>query len=117
MSAVSHTGWYLAVAMSLTLGGCAHHSQYPPDEVARPATDMPTRFVYDATDYSPDSIPMGVCRTPMADPRDRARLIMVRIVPGRRADYEVPPGRYGVKSGELLRINCLTSAAIGIVPR
>jgi hypothetical protein len=104
-------------AFTLVLAGCAHGSKFPPDEVARPASDMPSRFVYDATDFNPDSLPTGDCRSPMSDPRDQTRLMMVRIVKGKRADYEVPEGRYGVKTGELLRINCVTSAAIGIVPR
>ena len=107
----------LVGALAVSGIGCAHGQKFPPDEVAKPASDLPTRFMYDATDYNPDSLPLKECRSPMSDPRDRTRLVMVREVKDKRADYEVPEGRYGVKAGELLRINCRTSAAIGIVPR
>jgi hypothetical protein len=103
--------------IALALAACAHGARFPPDEVARPASDLPSRFEYDATDFSPDSLPTGLCRSPMMDPRDHTKLVLVRIVRGQRADFEVPDGRYGVKAGELLRLNCRTSATIGIVPR
>jgi hypothetical protein len=111
------TGLSLLGFLVFSLAGCAHGQKYPADEVARPASGLPSRFVYDASNYNPDSLPMGDCRTPMTDPSDHTVLVMVRIVKDKRADYQVPEGHYGVKAGELLRINCRTSAAIGIVPR
>lgn len=34
-----------------------------------------------------------------------------------RGDYQPSSSRYGVRDGELLRINCATGQAIGIVRR
>jgi hypothetical protein len=33
------------------------------------------------------------------------------------ADYETPPGRYGVRENELLRLRCNTGEVLGIVRR
>ena len=97
--------------------GCAHASAFPSDQAARPATSVPLRFVWDATGYNADSTGQPACRTPMIDPRDQSRLTLVRAVASKRGDYAVTDGHYGVGQNELLRINCLTSTAIGIVPR
>jgi hypothetical protein len=53
----------------------------------------------------------------MLDPADNAKVLLVRAVANRRGDYEVPAGRYGVRTGELLRLDCVTGGVIGIVPQ
>lgn len=52
----------------------------------------------------------------MIDPRDGTELRLVRSQAG-RGDYAVPTGRYDVAAGELLRLDCRTGEAIGIVER
>jgi hypothetical protein len=52
----------------------------------------------------------------MVDPRDETQIILVRSTP-EWGDYQVPPGRYGVKTGELLRLEPATGRVFGIVKR
>jgi hypothetical protein len=56
------------------------------------------------------------CYNPLIDPRDQTRLQLIRSEGG-HGDYAVPPGRYGVEPAFLLRVNCSTGVAIGIVKR
>ena len=63
-----------------------------------------------------DTIAGRACRSPMSDPTDGTRLTMVRSGAA-EADYEVPPGRYGVGADELLRLDCNTGRAAGIARR
>jgi hypothetical protein len=83
------------------------------DAAYRPALDPPTRFV------TSDGVPAeDGCRMTMVDPRDQTQLRLARSwLEGvsYRGDYEVPSGRYGVRDGELLRIDCSTGETIGIV--
>ena len=100
------------------LGGCAHHaSSMPPDSVARPAPGVPSRFLYDGSTFQNDSLDLHACRTPLLDPTDGAKVLLVRTEKGSRGDYQVPAGRYGIGPGDLLRINWKTGGVIGIVPR
>jgi hypothetical protein len=52
----------------------------------------------------------------MVDPRDGTTLKLIRSKDG-RGDYEVPPGRYGVGEGKLLRLDCATGRIVAIVKR
>lgn len=61
----------------------------------------------------------GACRNPMVDPRDGTRLTLVqsqRGGSGQVGDYRVPEGRYGVGTGELLRLDCGSGRPVGVVP-
>jgi hypothetical protein len=111
----------LAIAVAATAAACSVGSSgsFPSLVTARPAQDVPERFV--PADRSllltpGDTIAGDGCRSPMADPRDGATLIMQRAQAG-YADYEVPGGRYGVGDGELLRLICNTGLVAGIVRR
>lgn len=56
------------------------------------------------------------CKSPMIDPQDRTEITMVRSYGNGLGDYRVATtGKYGVGEGELLRINCSTGEAVGIV--
>ena len=114
----------VVIIVLLCSAGCAANavSMYPTDASVRAAFDTPGRFLVGSVD--PAGVltqPQrdGACRNPMVDPRDGTRL---RLVQSRRdgddqiGDYEPPEGRYGVRPGELLRLNCGTGEAIGIVP-
>ena len=102
----------------LSLLACSK-SSFPPDSVARPVSGtVPARFLFDATGFETDTvIDKPQCRTPLMDPNDGTRIVLSRTVDDARGDYEVPEGRYGVGTNDLLRINCKTGGVIGIVPR
>lgn len=81
-------------------------------DVVRPATDFPAMF------EAPPGMVLGdddACNSPMIDPRDQTEIRLVRSWGQGLGDYEVPNGRYGVQSDELLRINCNTGTIMGIV--
>lgn len=81
----------------------------------RQAQDLPEAFW---ADRSMAAAPTWeeACYNPMIDPRDQTRLRLVRSARG-YGDYETPPGRYGVKADELLRLDCQTGRALGIVKK
>src|SRR3954468_20246666 len=71
------------VVLAALLVSCAHHaSTMPPDSVARPASGVPTRFLYDGSAFQADSLDLHACRTPLLDPNDSAKLVMVRTEKG-----------------------------------
>ena len=120
--------------LPLTLAaGCATgRSFFPPDSAARPAYEAPPRF----NDPPVTPVQMGTvapsapggavgsrsaappaCRAQLVDPRNGTSIRLVRSQRGERGDYESPGGGYGLKSHELLRIDCRTNRTVGIVPR
>lgn len=104
------------LAVGLAAGCSSFSSQegfFPPDTTARIATDIPVQFL-----PAPESTldPLR-CNEVLLDPRNDTEITLVRSRGGRRGDYSVPGGRYGVGSEELLRINCRDDTVIGIVSR
>lgn len=101
----------------LLVSGCATTSTLQQPIVAQP-TDVPEQFLVGAHEGSETSAPRPGegCRNPMVDPRDGTRLVLDRATEG-VGDYEVPPGRYGVEVGTLLRLDCGTGRVLGIVRR
>ena len=96
----------------LVAGACATGTRgnFPADQAARPAVGAPAAFTF--------SVPVAgdACRNPALDPRDGARLALVRSSAG-RGDYEAPAGRYGVSGREYLRLDCVSGTTVGVVPR
>lgn len=94
---------------------CLSSSTFTPGPAnLRMAQDPPAQFVTE--DGGPP--PENSCRSPLIDPRDQTRLLLVRsgaVGATHQGDYEVPAGRYGVRAGELLRVDCSTGQALGIV--
>ncbi len=90
-------------------GGCITH--YDNTVAIRAALDCPKQFAAkgSGTTLSPD-----MARSPMVDPNDGTEIILVRSDRG-WGDYQVPAGRYGVKPGELLRLETATGRVIGVV--
>ena len=103
----------VALALLTVATGCVRAYAAGSTETlpVRPATGLPARFV------PPDAARTdGTCQSPMRDPQTGAELRFVRSAPG-LGDYAVPTGSYGARSGELLRIDCRTWQAVGLVPR
>ena len=114
------TSRFLAFAAACGLaGGCATglSGSFPTDATARSASGTPLRFepVDRAARLTPaDTIAGNGCLNPMVDPRDNTQLRLVRAI-APRGDYAAPPGRYGARAGELLRLDCNTGRVIGVV--
>jgi hypothetical protein len=109
--------WLLLLAVFALTGGCAT-ANFPPDGAARTAQNLPDYFRVGTPTGTTTVEPIQGegCQNPMVDPRTEARLRLVRSQ-GDRGDYEVPGGRYGVGTQELLRLECKTGRVVGIVPR
>ena len=107
----------LALLPLLVIAACAHAgatSGFPEGAPTRPAADVPDRFVPPAAGET--GAPAGTCQSPVRDPRTGTELRFVRSVPG-LGDYAVPEGAYGARTGELLRIDCRSWRAVGLVAR
>lgn len=108
----------LTVLAGLSLsGGCAFVTSggYPVAPL-RAVIDAPARFeVVEPNLRVPpaDTIVGQGCRSPLVDPRDQTRLRMVRSGSDGRGDHEVPEGRYGVRPGEVPRVECKYRAGSG----
>ena len=110
---------FFALVGLVALGACSTTSGgFPDDRPLRDASDMPDHFLVGAPESAETSAPVagGPCRNPMVDPRDGMRLVLARSSGG-LGDYEVPAGRYGVGERELLRLDCGTGRAVGVVGR
>ncbi len=107
-------GWAATLVMSAVLAGCATGSGGRLGALSAPA-DAPAQFLVLDGNGSRPVRPDDGCRNPMVDPRDGARLRLVRSANG-QGDYKVPLGRYGVGHDQLLRLDCATGGVVGIVP-
>lgn len=111
--------WFLSLPAALLAACSMGPASFPPNASARPAVDLPSRFepenrrlrIPDA-----DTLSGGGCLSPLLDPRDGTAIVLTRSVEG-FGDYDAPPGRYGVREGDLLRLDCNLGRAIGIVRR
>lgn len=99
---------FLKAGIIILILGCS--GSRTGDPIIRTAEDLPARFETPAgTSWGGNS-----CRDPIVDPVDGSELVLVRSHAG-LGDYSPEIGKYGVGPGELLRINCTTGEAIGIV--
>ena len=106
----------LAAAL-LAAGGCASAKK---NEMSGPVVgvplDLPDHFKVAASGIGKSEEPQkdGNCRNPMVDPRDKALLELRRSANG-IGDYWIQSQKYGLGPRQLLRIDCGTGKAIGIV--
>ncbi|MEG9326762.1 hypothetical protein SAMN04488034_102460 [Salinimicrobium catena] len=102
----------IILVLFVLLVGCGTTSNsFNSQEVMRDATDIPAYF------ENPAAVPgEKVCKSPLIDPRDGTKISFLR-ASWPMADYEVPKGKYGVGSSELLRVNCESGEVVGIVKR
>ncbi len=103
---------------SLVLAGCASTTFFPDDGEAETAPNVPEQFLVGTPSGRArfEIVPEGACQAVMVDPRDGARLTLVRTA-RQRGDYDVPSGRYSVAADQLLRLECGTGRVVGRVPR
>lgn len=96
--------------------GCAT-SHFGTGTVKQEASDTPVQFMVGSfkNDKMAETAGDEGCRNPLIDPRNNARLYLVRSSTTGMGDYRVPDGAYGVGKNELLRISCSSGKAIGIV--
>jgi len=102
--------------------GCASGSDPMTRTVVAEAKDLPDHFMVLASGFAQRSEPRPGegCRNPMVDPRDSTTLNLVRSKDGTgdyqvmNRDYELK-SQYGVDSRHLLRVDCATGKALGIV--
>ncbi len=101
----------------LLLAGCASSNHpWAGNPAIQPAIDVPTHFLVEGKGGKTEEPAPGQCRNPMIDPRDGTRIVLAQSSEG-RGFYRVPTGRYGVRPGELLVVECGTGRVIGIVKR
>lgn len=63
-----------------------------------------------------DTIAGDGCLSPLADPVTGTQVILTRSESG-LGDYLAPSGSYGLKDGQLLRLDCNTGRVLGVVRR
>jgi hypothetical protein len=117
--AVESRGLRPLLVGALLVAGCG--TSRPWALTPRPAEGLPEQFV-------PVGAPAGAarCMVHLKDPRDDTRLDLIRSAavtdgagsPSQLGDYAVlSAGRYGVGPNELLRVDCDSGRAIGVVDR
>lgn len=94
----------------LTTGCSVFKNSSDNNRIIRQAENTPEKFI----SANGLSLNGNSCISPMIDPRDETQLIMVSSNNG-MANYRVSPNKYGLKKGELLRVDCKTGVAVGIV--
>jgi hypothetical protein len=108
-------GMLALVIASLTACATAPASPDAANPVRAPE-GVPDKFKAPTSAGRVELGPEAVCLNPLIDPRDETRLTLVRSTGG-HGDYAPEPLRYGVQEGELLRVDCATGQAVGIVKR
>jgi hypothetical protein len=108
-------GGALAAAL-LALAGCATVRNDLASPIVGVPLDQPDHFRIAASGLGKSEEPREGegCRNPMVDPRDGTMLALQRSAGG-KGDYRVESGKYGLTSRQLLRIDCATGKAVGIV--
>lgn len=121
-SCVSVAGALGAAVAMVAFAGCASGRSSMAGPVVAEAKNLPDHFMVAATGIasSEEPKPGEGCRNPMVDPRDGTPLHLVRSKDGKGdyqvldRDYELKTA-YGVDSQHLLRLDCATGKALGIV--
>ncbi|MGE5715851.1 MAG: hypothetical protein ACM369_04305 [Acidobacteriota bacterium] len=116
------TGFFVAASALAALQGCASSRGSMESPVVAQARNLPDHFMVTASGLAQKEEPRGGegCRNPMVDPRNGTMLNLVRSKSG-VGDYQVLGEQYelnsayGVDPRHLLRIDCATGKALGIV--
>jgi hypothetical protein len=111
-----------ALVALVALAGCASSRSSMAGPVVAEAKNLPDHFMVAVTGLAQreEPKPGEGCRNPMVDPRNGTALNLMRSKNG-TGDYQVLgqqyelDSMYGVDSRHLLRIDCATGKALGIV--
>lgn len=116
MKSLFRTGFSILI-LSTAVFGCGSTRQAVDEELRAPL-NLPDYFLVGSFTSSAvtEPGPGDECRNPLVDPRDGTMLRLVRSTGGKGA-YEVPDQKYGVRTGELLRIDCATGRGMVVVKR
>ncbi|MGZ5380367.1 MAG: hypothetical protein ACXWFQ_00755 [Thermoanaerobaculia bacterium] len=106
----------------VALAGCASSRSSMAGPVVAEAKNLPDHFMVTVTGLAQKEEPKAGegCRNPMVDPRNGTALNLMRSKNG-TGDYQVLgqqyelDSTYGVDSRHLLRIDCATGKALGVV--
>ncbi|MGZ5429475.1 MAG: hypothetical protein ACXWEX_04735 [Thermoanaerobaculia bacterium] len=106
----------------VALAGCASSRSSMAGPVVAEAKNLPDHFMVAVTGLAQKEEPKAGegCRNPMVDPRNGTALNLMRSKNG-TGDYQVLgqqyelDSTYGVDSRHLLRIDCATGKALGVV--
>lgn len=99
----------ISILILALIFGCKSSDGWAESAVFRPAENDPL-IEYPSGMGSLDQ----PCLSPITDAEDGTELILMRSNNG-LGDYQVQDGKYGLRSGELLRIDCNTREVVGIV--
>lgn len=103
------------LALAVITLACASRTILASDAWAQEAKNAPEFFMVGKYNGYEMMAPEAdaACKSPMIDPRDSTKITLFRSFDG-RGDYEVPDGKYGVKKGQILRLDCSTGKVVGI---
>lgn len=103
----------LIVILACQLISCGSMMEPDSDDIIRQPDDAPAKFTLaKGMDFEENT-----CKSPMLDPEDGTELIMIRSWGNGVGDYRVPKDKYGLNTGEYLRLNCETGQLIGVVKK
>lgn len=105
-----------SILMAAAIGAAACAPQHPVI-TPRAALDLPARFEPvnpTMRTYPTDTLVGAGCLTQLQDPRDGFQIRAARSTQG-FADFRIEDGHYGVRPGELLRVQCNTGEPVGVV--
>jgi hypothetical protein len=122
MGVFGATSALVALVALVALAGCASSRSSMAGPVVAEAKNLPDHFMVAVTGLAQreEPKPGEGCRNPMVDPRNGTALNLMRSKNG-TGDYQVLGQQYeldsiyGVDSRHLLRIDCATGKALGIV--
>lgn len=106
----------LAAALLASGAGCASGKKGLSGPIVGVPLDVPDHFKVAVSGLGKAKEPKATegCRNPMVDPRDSTLLELRRSANG-IGDYYVESPKYGLTSRTLLRVDCATGKALGIV--
>jgi hypothetical protein len=108
-----------SIVLLLLCAGCSIGLTGGGGGILRDAEDVPNHFEPRNPDdriLPADTLAGSGCLSPLVDPRDGTEIGFLRSSQG-TADYAVPGLMYGVRAGELLRLECNTGKVLGVVRR
>lgn len=113
----SRLSWSTLTAVMLGACSVGSRNTYPLTAPVRALSDLPATLI-PADSVAPGQVPPTAgCRGRLTDPRDGSVLVLRSSQAGEVGDYEPPPGGYGLRPDEYLRVDCRTLRPLGAIPK